>query len=57
VTEEESVYAIPARYYLGLAYYHGGEMEGARRWLTQALEALSLGARYKSEIEALLMTI
>jgi len=54
VTDEESVYAIPAQYYLGLAYYHSGEMEEAQQWLTKALEAPTLGDRYKSQIEDLL---
>ncbi len=54
VIKEESVYAIPARYYLGLAYFHNGDRAEARTWLTQAIEAPTLGDRYKSEIEALL---
>jgi len=57
VTEEESVYARPAQYYLGLAYFHGGDNDRAQTWLNQALATPNLGDRYKSEIEALLSAI
>lgn len=54
VADEASIYANPAKFYLGLAYYHLGDAGNARRWLEACLDTTGLPANYKETARQIL---